>query len=53
MRARVDAEAMELFRANLKHAAHATQKDLTPFGPRDFGKLIGAAIVDVVVCGPR
>lgn len=53
MSARVAGEAMEVFRANLQHAAHAIQKNLTRFGPRDFAKLIRAADLDVVVGRPR
>lgn len=45
-------EAVEVFKSNFPHVAHALEKDLTKFKAPDLAQLIGQQSVDVIVGGP-
>jgi DNA (cytosine-5)-methyltransferase 1 len=45
-------EAVSVFKTNFHKVAHVLHRDLTTFPPPELAKLIGTAVVDVIVGGP-
>jgi DNA (cytosine-5)-methyltransferase 1 len=48
----IDEHAMTVFKRNFPKVAHALQKDLTTYKPKELAELIGTTSVDLIVGGP-